>query len=123
MKEQAKKPESRLVQLAKQAEKDNERWLGESHCNKSIPHHTLALASEVGQFANIIRKIEQGQLSLNDAPVRYNLAVELTEVFGELLQLASLLHIDLEESHKYVRAANEKKYKEECTRRESNGRV
>lgn len=122
MREQAKKEDGLLVRLAKQAESDAEQWFGDTPCSKSIPHHTLALVGQVGSFASLVKKIERGDLSIGDAAVRYNLAVELTDSFTEMLNLAALLHIDLEESYKYVRAANKKRHLEERSRRENNGR-
>lgn len=123
MREQANqvKQDGVLVQLAKQCLADSDKWFGDTTCAKSIPHHTLALTGEVGAFATLIKKIERGDLSIHDAKVRYNLALELTDTFVHVLNLAALLHIDLEESYKFVRAANEKRYMEERTRREPNG--
>ena len=120
--DEVKKEPGPLAKLAMQCEEDTEKWYGNAPCTKSIPHHSLALISEAGGFANIVKEIERGALSIGDAKVRYALTMELTDVFVELLNIAALLHIDLEESYKYVRAANEKRFAEERTRRDSNGR-
>lgn len=98
---------------------DAERWFGDQAASKSIPHHALALAGEVGEFCNIVKKIERGSLSLNDAKVRFDLAMELTDVYTYMLNIAGLLHIDLERSFGLVRANNEKRFMEERRIREA----
>lgn len=98
---------------------DSERWFGDQPSSKSVPHHALALAGEVGEFCNIVKKIERGSLSLNDAKVRYDLAMELTDAYVYMLNLAGLLHFDLERSFRVVRTANEKRFSEERRNREA----
>lgn len=108
-----------LSETAKQCIQDSEKWFGDSACVYSIPHHTLAMAGEVGEFANIVKKIERGSLSIHDAAVRYNLAMELTDVFVYMLNLAGLLGVDLEKSYMHVRAQNEKRFTEQRQVREA----
>ena len=108
-----------LVQLAKQCGTDSEKWFGDSPCVYSIPHHTLAMAGEVGEFANIVKKIERGSLDIHTPKVRYELAMELTDVFVYMLNLANLLHVDLETTYKIVRANNEKRFTTQRTEREA----
>lgn len=104
-----KPPQMTLAELALQCTSDSERWFP-GVTNRSIPHHTLALAGEVGEFANIVKKLDRGSLDISDAAVRYDLAMELTDCFVYLLQLAGMLRIDLYESYKVVRANNEKRF-------------
>lgn len=110
------RPDGKLVSLAKQCVSDSEEWFGDSAVVYSIPYHTLAMAGEVGEFAKLVHKIERGSLSIQDAKVRYELAMKLTNVFVDMLQLAGLLHIDLEQTYMMVRADNKKRIK-----REANG--
>lgn len=123
MKEQARrKPEvSRLGELALLAKQDSEKWYLDASCVHSIPHHTLALVAEIGDFADVVQKIERGSLRIGDATVRHALAMKLTEGFAEVLNLAALLDIDLEKTYMIVRSNNDKRFAEERTRRESNG--
>lgn len=109
---------SHTGELAKQCVEDSERWFGDSTIVHSVPHHALAMAGEVGEFCNIVKKIDRGSLTFSDAATRYNLAMELTDVYVYLLNLAGLLDIDLEESYKLVRAANEKRFMAQRAQRE-----
>jgi NTP pyrophosphatase (non-canonical NTP hydrolase) len=111
-----------LWQLAEQCAKDSERWFGDFDGYRSIPYHTLCMAGEVGEFANIVKKIERGSLDIRDPKVRYDLANELTDTFVYMLNIAGLLHIDLGKNYQYVRAANEKRFMAEReARAEQNG--
>jgi len=55
---------------------------------------TVALAGEVGEFANVSKKIARGDYSLDGAKPK--LESELADVFIYLLKLADQLGIDLE---------------------------
>ena len=112
--------DSRLVQLAKQAVTDSDRWFGDTGIHQSVPHMTLAMCGEVGEFANLVKKIERRSLDLNDASTRIRLAEELDDVFVYMLNIAGLLHIDLEAVHVQVRGKNEKRFMAERVSR--NGR-
>lgn len=101
------KPEGTLVRLAKQCQADSEKWFPDAN---HIPHHVLALCGEVGELANIVKKIERGSLDPKEAGVQYNLAMELTDVFIYVLNLAGLMHIDLEITYMMKRSENEKRF-------------
>jgi NTP pyrophosphatase (non-canonical NTP hydrolase) len=79
----------------------------------------LALAGEVGELANIIKKVERGSLSFSDAKVRHHIAMELTDVYVYLLCLAGILQIDLEKAYDVVRMNNEHRFMEERRAREA----
>lgn len=96
--------------LAKQCVEDSVRWFGDSTITHSVPHHALAMAGEVGEFCNIVKKIERGSLDFSEASVRYQLAMELTDVYVYLLNLAGLLDVDLEQSYRIVRANNDHRF-------------
>lgn len=117
--------ESDLFKLGKQCVEDSERWFGDQAIVYSIPHHTLALAGEVGELANIVKKIDRGSLDIKDANVRYQLMMETTDVFVYLLNIAGLLSLDLEKSYLHVRSLNEQRFIEQRRERETrngNGR-
>lgn len=116
--EQKKHVMSEVGKLSKQCVEDSERWFGDQVVGHSVPHHALALAGEVGEFCNIVKKIERGSLDLNDANTRYGLAMELTDVFVYLLNLAGLLNIDLQASYEIVRAQNQLRFMKERNERE-----
>lgn len=109
---------SEFGKLSKQCVEDSQRWFGDTGAHKSLAHHTLALAGEVGEFANIVKKIDRGSLDIRDATVRYDLAMELTDVFTYMLNIAGLLNVDLSKSYMHVRANNEKRFIEERKIRE-----
>lgn len=108
-----------LSALAKQCIEDSERWFGDAATVYSIPHHTLAMCGEVGEFANLVKKIERGSLDIKTPQVRYDLAMELTDVFVYMLNLAGLLRIDLGKTFQIVRNNNEKRFMAERQERES----
>lgn len=114
-----RKPVSRTGELSRQCVEDSERWFGDMAAHHSVTHHALALAGEVGEFCNIAKKIERGSLDFTQASVRYALAMELTDVYVYLLNLAGLLEVDLEASYKIVRANNEERFMLERKAREA----
>lgn len=110
---------SRTGELAKQCVEDSTRWFGDSVAAHSVVHHSLAMAGEVGEFCNIVKKIDRGSLDFKDASVRYQLTMELTDVYVYVLNLAGLLGVDLEKSYDMVRANNEQRFMAERLKRES----
>jgi NTP pyrophosphatase (non-canonical NTP hydrolase) len=104
------RPRSGTGELSKQCVEDSERWFGDMAVVHSVPHHALALAGEVGEFCNIVKKIERGSLNLQDAGVRYDLQMELTDIYVYLLNLAGLLGVDLEHAYVLKRIENENRF-------------
>lgn len=105
--------------LTYQCMEDSEKWFGDTDTIKSVPYHTLAMAGELGEFANIVKKIERGSLSPNDSKVRLDLAMELTDTFVYMLNIAGLLGIDLEKTYHHVRLNNEQRFMAERKKREA----
>lgn len=114
------KEPSKLGMMAKQCVSDSERWFGDSGVVHSIPHHTLAMAGEVGELANIVKKVERGSLRMGDANTRYEMAMELTDVFIYLLNLAGLMGVDLEAAYELKRTENERRFMDQRRAREAN---
>lgn len=98
-----------LAGLAIQCFQDSERWFGDTGAH-NLPHHTLSLAGEVGELANIVKKIDRGSLNHRDPIVKKQLAMEATDVFVYLLNIAAILNIDLYQSYMVVRTNNEKRF-------------
>ena len=109
---------SHTYKLSQQCVNDSERWFGDT-AGASVPHRALALAGEVGEVCNIIKKIERGSLNLGDAKVRHHLAMELADVYVYLLNIAGMLHVDLERAYELVRTKNEQRFMEERRQREA----
>lgn len=93
-----------LNQLRDQCVKDSKRWFptaipidsnDPSDKIKALMHHTLSLAGEAGEVANIVKKIDRGSLDLTTEVVQHDLREEVTDVFIYLLNLAGILDIDL----------------------------
>lgn len=68
----------------------------------------VALAGEVGEFANITKKIARGDFSLDAA--KSSLAAELADVFIYVLKLSGQLGIDLESEFRTKIARNEHRF-------------
>lgn len=102
-----------LEQLARECLKDSERWFGDTPASKSVAHYALAMAGEVGEFCNIVKKIDRHSLDATSAKVRMDLAMELTDVLVYVLTLSGMLNIDLTKSYTHVRALNEKRFMQE----------
>jgi NTP pyrophosphatase (non-canonical NTP hydrolase) len=64
----------------------------------------------VGELANILKKIDRGDFKIEDAAIRRMMAMELTDVFIYVLNIASVLGIDLEETYKMKRTENERRF-------------
>jgi NTP pyrophosphatase (non-canonical NTP hydrolase) len=69
---------------------------------------TVALAGEVGEFANVTKKIVRGDFNLETA--KPELSSELADIFIYLLKLADQLGIDLEAAFRSKLEYNEKRF-------------
>ncbi|MFN7939152.1 MAG: MazG nucleotide pyrophosphohydrolase domain-containing protein [Bryobacteraceae bacterium] len=69
---------------------------------------TVALAGEVGEFANATKKITRGDLTFEAA--KPHLASELADIFIYLLKLTSQLSIDLEGEFRSKLDLNEQRF-------------
>jgi len=110
---------TRLEELERQALDDSNRWFGDVRAAQFLSHHVLALCGEVGELANLVKKIERGSLDGRTAQVQYDLAMETTDVFVYLLNIAGLLGIDLEKTNQIKRAQNEKRFMAQRAEREA----
>lgn len=108
-----------LIVLARQCVEDSRRWFPDvapgpddtpRQTIMQIVHHTVAMFGEVGEFANIVKKIERGSLDLNDGEVQFNLRDELADVLIYLLNLAGMLKIDLLYAYNDKRERNEVRF-------------
>jgi NTP pyrophosphatase (non-canonical NTP hydrolase) len=108
-----------LAKLSMLCVADSKRWFGDQGASTSVPHMTLAMCGEVGEFANVVKKIERGSLDLGDANTRVKLASELCDVLVYLLNIAGMLNIDMDIVFDGVRANNERRFMEERRVREA----
>lgn len=68
--------------LMQQCKEDSEKWFPEA---QSLTLQTLCLAGEVGEIANIVKKVERGTLRMEDA--METLPEEVVDVLIYLLNL------------------------------------
>ena len=83
---------------------DNHRFFSSQASN--LGHHVMSLCGEVGEVANIIKKIQRGTLDAEDEEVFYDLAGELADVFIYVLSCAGIIGIDMEEIYAAKREFN-----------------
>lgn len=98
-----------LNDLVRQCRDDSARWFPHPTSGQLV-HYSLALAGEVGEFCNIVKKVDRGSLDINDATVRFQLRSELTDILIYVASLAAVLNVDLTKQYQYVRANNEKRF-------------
>jgi NTP pyrophosphatase (non-canonical NTP hydrolase) len=70
----------------------------------------LGLCGEVGELANLIKKIERGDLSWEDPAVRWQVVSELADVYTYTLITSVLAGIDLEKAYERKRVENEQRW-------------
>jgi NTP pyrophosphatase (non-canonical NTP hydrolase) len=101
-----------LNSFVRQARDDSRRWFPSFGDGKTtrLVHYSLGMAGETGEFCNLVKKVDRGDLNLGDANVKYNLTCELTDVLTYLCCIAGELGIDLEKSMAHIRANNEKRF-------------
>lgn len=102
-----------LKAIADQCVEDTQRWFGDKKHVSTINHQTLGMCGEVGEFANIVKKIDKGQLNLRDAKTIVRLAEEAADIFTYLMSLCGMLNIDMEKVYINVRANNNRRFTED----------
>lgn len=100
--------QSEIYLLGKKALDDSRRWFPKT--SESIAFTALALGGEVGEVQNIVKKIERGSLSFGDARVRYDLNMEIADVFTYLVLLAGQMNVDLIKLYHLKRIENERRF-------------
>lgn len=104
------KPPSDLWTLSLAAQRNSARWLGESGIASDLSHMTLALCGESGNLANIIKLIDRGELDPEDAHAHFQMVMGLADVFVYVLNIASILQVDLLRAYEQKVIANEKRF-------------
>lgn len=107
-----------LNQLRDQCIADSQKWFPKTGATvgtssiEQLKHHALAMAGEVGEFANLVKKIDRGDKSLQDELVRFDMKDELTDVLIYLLNLAGMLEVDLLQAFINKRKRNNERFGE-----------
>lgn len=98
-----------LVSLRDQCVRDSNIWFpGQS---QTLMHHTLALCGEVGELANIVKKLDRGSLSMSSELVLHDLESESADVLIYLLNVFGLLNIDPLRAYITKRTFNDKRFR------------
>jgi NTP pyrophosphatase (non-canonical NTP hydrolase) len=92
-----------LSELIAQCKQDGKRWFPN---NQSLEFLGLCLAGEVGEVANIIKKIGLGRVSPNDSHAQEHLAEEIIDV---LIYLCSMMGHSYFENVDWMQVWNEKR--------------
>lgn len=71
---------------------------------------TVALAGELGEFANIVKKIARGDFDINEK--RKDISEEVADIFAYILKISYQLDIDLEQI--YLDKMKKNKERFEC---------
>jgi NTP pyrophosphatase (non-canonical NTP hydrolase) len=74
-----------------------------------LEHLLVCLIGEIGEFANILKKVRRGDFPLSS--VKGELNEELSDVFIYLLKIAGQFNVDLEEEYHKKMNKNEVKFK------------
>ena len=97
-----------LYNIVVQCIEDSIKWFPKvAH---DIPFLTICMVGELGEFANMVKKIERGSLDPADAQVMHHLRLELVDLFIYLCNAAALLQLDLAATYKTKRAFNEARF-------------
>lgn len=97
-----------LHTIARQCVADSKRWFPETA--EALPFTALALCGEVGELANIVKKVARGSLNIKDAKTRNDLVGEMADVFTYLELMAGILGVDLELAYNIKRIENERRF-------------
>ena len=91
-----------LRATAAQCIEDSKHYFPEAA--KSLAHHVLALCGETGELANLVKKIERGDHTVEQDFAR--LEDEVADVFIYLMCITGLLGIDLGRAYDIKRTYN-----------------
>jgi NTP pyrophosphatase (non-canonical NTP hydrolase) len=97
-----------LEEMVLQCTADSERWFPES---QSLAMLTLCLAGEVGEVANLVKKLERGTHTIDEE--RLVLAEEIIDVqiyLANLMGLQEFADVDWKAIWEEKRAFNEKRF-------------
>lgn len=75
---------------------------------EALEHLLVCVLGELGEFANIVKKIKRGDFSLDD--VRCDLNEEFADVFAYILKISNQLNIDIEAEYLSKMKKNEMKF-------------
>lgn len=75
-----------------------------------LRHHVLGLCGEVGELANIVKKIDRGSMTLESEHHRDSLEDEVADVFIYLLNVVAILKMNLGKRYLNKQAFNQERF-------------
>lgn len=97
-----------IIELAQEMRANSERWFPEMHAatpDLSV-FDALGLAGEVGEVANLVKKVMRG----DDVSTLEGIGAELADCFTYLLLLADEMGVDIEAEYEAKAAKNEARW-------------
>lgn len=87
-----------LNELSAQAIANSRRWFPKLHTSTwdQVQHFMLGLCGEVGEAANLVKKVNRGDKHLS--AILPDLSLELADIITYTLDLAACLNIDLDQA-------------------------
>jgi NTP pyrophosphatase (non-canonical NTP hydrolase) len=95
-----------LQDIVDQCIDDSMEWFPEVAPN--LMHHCLALAGEVGELCNVVKKVDRR--SIDEESARQMLIDETVDVFIYLCNIAAVLRMDLEAEYDRKRTFNQRRF-------------
>lgn len=98
-----------LKDLVLQCKLDSQRWFPDTwNDDTSLLYQAVALAGEVGELCNLVKKVQRGTLSLEEA--RAELGEEAIDVLIYLCNIFALLEVDPVKIYAIKRRRNEARF-------------
>ena len=97
-----------LEDIAHQCLADSKEWFPD-HA-QDMGYLTICLSGETGEFANLIKKGMRGDHEIDDPDYTRLLALELTDVFIYLMNIAGVMGIDMEKMYQIKREINRDRF-------------
>lgn len=104
-----------LVEIQAQCYNDSNEWFDvdrepDQKLSNNLPYMTLALTGEAGELANIVKKLQRGDLELADADVLHALCNEIVDVFIYVCNVANIMNLNLGEAYSQKRQFNVERF-------------
>lgn len=112
-----------LYELVVQCLEDSETWWGDTGVSNDVVHLALSLAGEVGEFCNIIKKVQRGSLDPDQPEIQLAIRMELTDIFVYLLNLVGIFGFDLTAAFQMKRQENIERFTAARSARENRRRL
>jgi NTP pyrophosphatase (non-canonical NTP hydrolase) len=99
-----------LNTIVEQCADDSRRWFPTK--SRDLTFLTVCAAGELGEFANVLKKIERGTTSTASELLSAHAAMgeELTDLFIYTCVLADALGVNLEDAYRAKRAFNQRRF-------------